>query len=155
FKTFLPTGNFTAGVGTGHVSLEPGFLTAIKLTPGLYFQGEGAYWFPIGGDAGAQGPVFHYHFSLNKLLWCCGHDIQLIGTCELNGWEILGGGYTDPNFARTPKFSAKNIGTIVSVGPGVRLVICDKIDFGVGAAFALTDQSMGDEALRAEFRWRF
>src|SRR5262249_14363464 len=56
FKTFLPTGNFTAGVGTGHVSLEPGFLTAIKLTPGLYFQGEGAYWFPIGGDAGAQGP---------------------------------------------------------------------------------------------------
>jgi hypothetical protein len=161
-KTFIPTGDFTKGLGTGHVSLEPAFLTAVKLTPDLYFQGEVAYWFPIGGDMGGEGPVLHYHLALNKTLWNCGHDVQLIGTCELNGWEILGGTFSDPgqpivvNNQITPALkSAKSIGNIVSAGPGIRLVVCDKIDIGVAGAFAITDQSMGDEVLRAEFRWRF
>src|SRR5262249_38238144 len=30
FKTFVPTGNFTRGLGTAHVSLEPSLLFAIK-----------------------------------------------------------------------------------------------------------------------------
>ncbi|MBL8800307.1 MAG: hypothetical protein JNM56_40885, partial [Planctomycetia bacterium] len=37
-KTFIPSGNFLKGLGTGHVSLEPSLLWAIKLTPSSYTQ---------------------------------------------------------------------------------------------------------------------
>jgi hypothetical protein len=156
FNTFLPSGNFTKGLGTGHVSLEPALLMALKLTPTTYLQTELAYRFPIGGDQAAEGPLFHYHLSVNQLLWNCGHDIQLIGTAELNGWEIEGGGFTvvvpgDSGFLG----SAKDVADSVSIGPGIRLVFCDKIDFGVAAYYSLTDDTFGREGVRAEFRWRF
>src|SRR5262249_1348450 len=141
FNTFVPTGNFTVGLGTGHVSLEPALLLALKVTPDLYFQGELAYRFPLGGDNLYQGPVFHYPMSLNKLLWNCGNDLKLIGTAELNGWEITGGAYTDPNTGLA--LGAKTVGSVFSVGPGLRFVVCDKLDFGAAALFAVTHQSMG------------
>jgi hypothetical protein len=152
FNTFVPTGNFTKGLGTGHVSLEPALLLALKVTPDLYFQSELAYRFPIGGDNAYEGPVFHYHLSLNWLLWHCGCDLKLIGTAELAGWEICGGAYTDPVF---PLLHARSIGDILSIGPGLRFVVCDKIDFGAAVLFDITHDSMGDQYLRAEFRWRF
>jgi hypothetical protein len=153
FRTYAPTGNFTKGLGTGHVALEPSLLFAFKLTDRLYAQSELAYLFPLGGDQTYQGPIFHYHGSLNYLLCNCGHDIQLIGTAEMVGYEIEGGAYTDP-FTGTP-LSAKDIGSIFSMGPGLRLEFCDKIDFGVGGLFSLTNDRMTKDLIRAEFRWRF
>jgi hypothetical protein len=164
FTTFLPTGNFTKGVGTGHVSLEPAFLTAIKLMPDTYFQGEIAYRFPIGGDQAFEGSVLHYHAALNRVLWNCGHDIQLIGSAELNGWRIEGGAFDNETVlvagqgaaGGVPRIdSAKNLNPNLSVGPGVRLVFCDKIDFGVAYAYGFTDLNFGRDSLIAEFRWRF
>jgi hypothetical protein len=152
FRTFLPTGNFTKGLGTGHVSLEPSLLMALKLTPETYLQAQLSYWFPIGGSTGFEGPVFHYHLSLNQLLWHCGHDVQLIGTAEVNGYEIVGGAFTDTTGLL---LSARDIGNIVSIGPGLRLSVCNKIDFGVGSAFAVTGDRMAGQLIRAEFRWRF
>ncbi|HZU35535.1 MAG TPA: transporter [Gemmataceae bacterium] len=153
FNTFVPTGNFTKGLGTGHVSLEPALLLALKVTPTLYLQSELAYRFPLGGDNQYQGPAFHYHMSLNQLLWNCGCDLKLIGTAELSGWEITGGAYTDP--ATGTPLSAKSVGDVLSLGPGLRFVVCDKLDFGAAMMFAVTHQSMGDEYLRVELRWRF
>jgi hypothetical protein len=153
FNTHVPTGNFTKGLGVNHVSLEPTLLMALKLTPTTYLQGEAAYWFPIGGDQTYEGPIFHYHLSLNHLLWCCGTGIKVVGNVELNGYEIMGGAFTDP-FTGQPR-SAKDVGDILSVGPGIRLIFCDKIDVGLGSAFKVTADSMGEEFLRAEFRWRF
>lgn len=152
FRTYIPTGSAGGGLGTGHVSLEPSLLAALKLTPTTYLQGQAAYWIPIGGDSTYQGPIFHYHLSLNQLLWKFCGDVQLIATAELNGWEIMGGAYTDPAGLTQ---SAKDLGSIVSIGPGLRLVICDKIDFGVGTSFAVTEDRMAEQFYRAEFRWRF
>jgi hypothetical protein len=155
FKTFLPTGNFTKGLGTGHVSLEPSLLMALKLTPETYLQGQLAYWFPIGGTTGFEGPVFHYHLSLNHLLCCCGQDVQLIGTAELSGYEILGGAFTTLDAVNGTLGSARDIGDILYLGPGVRLSICNKIDIGVGSAFVVTTDRLAAQLVRAEFRWRF
>ena len=33
FITYIPTGDFHKGLGTGHVSLEPSILFALKLSP--------------------------------------------------------------------------------------------------------------------------
>jgi hypothetical protein len=45
--------------------------------------------------------------------------------------------------------------TIMSAGPGIRGVLCDKLDLGVGTAFSFTDAHWARELIRAEFRWRF
>jgi hypothetical protein len=154
-NTIVPIGNFTKGLGTGHVSLEPGLLMSLKLTPSTYLQADGLYRIPIGGDSAFQGPVLQYHLSLNHMLWECGscNGIKLIGVAELNGFELLGGSFTDPVTGNP--LSARDVGSVLSIGPGVRLVICDKIDFGVGSAFNLTHDSVGDEMVRVDFRWRF
>ncbi|HVS35456.1 MAG TPA: hypothetical protein VMS17_07715 [Gemmataceae bacterium] len=159
FNTYTPTGNFTRGLGTGHVSLEPGFLMALKLAPETYLQGEIAYRFPLGGDQAFEGAVFEYHASLNHLLWCCGHDLKLVGAAELNGWQFLGGEFTatgsTPAAALSAPVSSSPFASVLNIGPSARLVICDKIDFGLAGFFNLSDGSLGNEILEAEFRWRF
>jgi hypothetical protein len=164
FKVYTPTGNVTNGLGTGHVSLEPGLYAAVKLTETTYFQGAIFYWIPVGGDANFEGDVLHYHLAINQMLWRCGHDrdIKLVGTAELNGYCFINGDATDTTFVVANNQttgtvrSVSGIGSVVNAGLGVRLVMCDKIDFGVGTCFALTDtSSIGDEMLRFEFRWRF
>jgi hypothetical protein len=161
FRTFVPSGDFTTGLGTGHVSLEPSLLTALRITPDLYFQGQAAYWIPVGGDDVYAGPIFHYHLSLNKILCCPCEDIQLIGTAELDGWAILDGAYTDPDFLLPGENGgpdglrpvARNARDhFLTAGGGIRLAICDRIDFGFGAKFALTDDHFADQIYRFEFR---
>src|SRR5262249_5440874 len=131
---------------------EPSLLLALKLTPETYLQGQLAYWFPIGGTQGVAGPLFHYHLSLNHLLCSCGEGLPLTGTFELNGLGIRCGAVTHTHRLSG---SARDLSHVVSVGPGVRLSVCNVIDFGVGTAFALTGDRMPGQLIRAEFRWRF
>jgi hypothetical protein len=173
FKTFLPTGDFTKGLGDGHVSLEPALLFALKLTPEMYLQGELAYWIPIGGDPLYEGDIFHEHYSLNQTLWCPCPGLRLVGTLEASHWEVLGGNFTSPdllvaepmmitkpngkpgikNVLAAPALSATT--SMLSIGPGIRFFICDKIDIGLGTQFAVTADHWEEELIRAEFRWRF
>jgi hypothetical protein len=155
FRTFIPTGSPSTGTGTGHVSLEPSFLWALKLTQTTYFQGQLAYLTPIGGTHGVQSDMLWADLSLNQLLWQCGacNGVQLIGSAELSAYEFGGGGYTDPGTGLL--LSARGVDDIVNIGPGLRLVVCNKIDFGVGSAFAVTRDRLAGSLIRAEFRWRF
>jgi hypothetical protein len=155
--TFIPIGQSSKGFGTNHVSLEPALLFALKLTPTSYLQSEVAYWIPIGGDQVYQANVFHAHLSLNHILCCMDRKFQLIGTAELNEWTVFGGGYTTDSGDAVNKlyFGVSGSTSIASIGPGIRAVICDKIDVGVGTAFALTGQRWAEETIRAELRWRY
>lgn len=161
FKTFIPTGSPGKGLSTGHVSLEPSLLMNLRLTPDTYIQAQLAYWIPIGGDELYQGNIFHFHTSLNRVLWrpCCG--LELIGTFEVNEWSVLGGNYTSPDLlvadanGRLSPVALSAETSILSLGPGLRLFICEKIDVGVGTAFAITGSHWAEETVRAEFRWRF
>jgi hypothetical protein len=172
FKTYLPTGNFTVGLGNGHVSLEPALLFALKLTPDCYLQGEFAYWIPVGGDPLYEGDIYHSAFSLNKTLWCPCPGLRLVGTLEAEHWQVLGGDFTATDFLVTrpnpqftkgngqPRFITSPVALsattgMLSAGPGIRLFICDKIDIGVGTQFALTEDHWATELVQAEFRWRF
>jgi hypothetical protein len=152
FRTYLPTGNFLHGIGTGHVSLEPSLLGALKLTPNTYLQGQLAEWIPIGGDQGYQGAILHYQLSANQVLWRILPDVPLIGTLEFGGYSFQAGQYTDPVFGAWQKSSGD---TYLSLGPGLRMVVCNKIDFGIGAAFAVGDHHGPGQWYRTEFRWRF
>jgi hypothetical protein len=152
FRTYIPTGNFLKGLGTGHVSLEPSLLVGVKLSPVTYFQGQLSEWIPIGGDPTYQGSILHYHMSINQELWRILPDIPLIGTVEFNGWSFQDGAYTDP-FLGGPQKSSDY--TYAELGCGLRLFICDRIDFGIGYSHALTRQHFAEDFFRAEFRVRF
>lgn len=157
FKTFIPTGNFTQGLGTGHVSLEPSLLGTFKLTQDCYFQWQTSYWIPIGGDALYQSNIWHSHGSFNKVLCKPSTKCQVVGTFEMNEWTIFQGAYTGTDFLiggiAPPALSATT--GIFSAGPGVRLIICNYLDIGVGSAFALTGDRWAQQLIRSEFRWRF
>src|SRR5260370_18964391 len=93
FNTTVPSGNFTKGLRTGHVSLEPSLLVAIRLAQNTYWQGQLSQWIPLGGDNDYQGAILHYHFSLNQVLWKPLADVQLIGTAEFSGWSFQDGAF--------------------------------------------------------------
>lgn len=166
FKTFMPTGSFVQGLGTGHVSLEPSLLYNLHLARDVYLQGQFAYWIPIGGDNLYQGNIFHAHAALNTVLWRPCPGVVLTGTLEGSLWNICNGAFTDPvlrlngvDAAGQPVMDApvsrEAEDIFVYLGPGARLFICEKIDLGVGYQRALTKEHFARHALRAEFRWRF
>lgn len=150
FKTFIPIGMGFKGLGTQHVSLEPSLLMAINLSPDTSFQAQISEWIPIGALSGG-GAVLHGHASLNHVLYRWQPAVPIIGTLEANSWSFQDGTYTTPSLDVVQSSGE----TYVSAGPGVRVVVCDKIDFGIGTAFSLTDQHWGEQTLRSEFRWRF
>jgi hypothetical protein len=157
FKVFTPTGQASHGLGTGHVSLEPSLLLGLRLAPDTYLQTQWAYWIPIAGDQIFAGDIFHYHVSLNQVLWRPLSRVEFIGTLEFNGFSVLDGAFSNPaivggNGQPIPQPARTHI---CSLGPGLRCFICDVIDFGAGSAWALTDANFGDEWVRAEFRLRF
>jgi hypothetical protein len=151
-KVYTPTGNFLKGLGTGHVSLEPSGIVAIKIAPKTYFQGQLAEWIPIGGDPTYQGGVLHYHFSINQQLYALTPNVPIIGELETNCWTFQHGNYTDPFLGGLQRASGQ---TYATMGAGVRLFVCDKIDFGVAFAHAVTEVRLARDIYTAEFRLRY
>jgi hypothetical protein len=152
FRTFIPIGNSLKGLGTGHTSLEPSLLFALKLTQDTYLQGQFSEWIPLGGDPNYAGSILHTHNSLNHVLYRILPDVPIIGTFEVNTWSFQHGAYTDPDLGPFQKSSGE---TYASLGPGLRLVICDRVDFGVGTAFAVTERHFAATVVRTVFRVRF
>lgn len=152
FKTYIPSGNFGKGLGTGHVSLEPSLLVGLKLSPTTYLQAQLSQWIPLGGDPAYSGGVLHYHASVNQEICRILPDVVLIGTGEFNGWSFQDGLYTDPVLGAGQKSSGY---TYASLGGGMRLLICDKVDLGFGALFSVSRQHFARELFHTEFRLRF
>lgn len=151
FRTYIPIGNTTNGLGTGHVSLEPSLLSSLRLAPHTYLQGQLAEWIPIGGDMQYQSSILNYHFSLNHVLFNLAEDSPVIGTLEAGGWSFQSGSYTDPNprFRSPARYGGND--TYFEIGPGLRASICNKIDFGGAVAFPVTEPNYGTW-FRAEIR---
>jgi hypothetical protein len=151
FRTFLPTGNFKNGLGTGHVSLEPSILSALKITQSTYLQMEIADWIPLGGTSGFEGSVFHYHASLNQNLCHVGDCFNIVGTMELNGWSFRGQ-FTDPVTGAPVGIGGSNY---ANAGPGIRFQFCERADFGVAAAFGFGNDHGPTQFYRTEMRLRY
>jgi hypothetical protein len=49
-RTYIPIGQTAKGLGTGHVSLEPGLNFGLRLAPKTYLQSQVLEWIPLGGD---------------------------------------------------------------------------------------------------------
>jgi len=156
FKTIIPVGAAPSGLGTGHVSLEPAFLLALKLFDHTYLQSEVAYWIPIGGDQVWNGPITRYQLSLNQVLLDKG-PWQVIGTAEFNGWTFSHGiAEADADVDGVPQNAVSaSSKTYANVGPGIRISYCENYDIGFGYAHSITEQYLGQNWYRAELRIRY
>jgi hypothetical protein len=155
FRTYVPSGNFTRGLGTGHVSLEPSLLTTVKLAQFTYLQTQVAEWIPLGADDEHAGAAIHYHFAVNHAIWRHNDQCALIGTLEFNGLTYQTGQFTEPD--GTPPggvLGSASGNSFLHFGPGLRLAMCNKLDIGLGVAFGLGDHGP-DQLYRFEFRYRY
>jgi hypothetical protein len=151
FRVYIPSGNSRNGIGTGHTSLEPSLLTSIKLMQDTYLQGQLAYWIPVGGDQDFEGAAWRYGVSLNRQ-WFKSGPYALISTAEFNGITFTDGAVADLAL-NTGRPTAGD--TIITLGGGMRLVICDKYDIGFGSDFAVSSNRFADQLYRTEFRIRW
>lgn len=155
FKTHINTGSPRKGLGTGHVSLEPGILGRYEWNPRLFFHGRLSFWIPIGGDRHFSGPAVNYGLGASYVAYET-DTFAVLPTVEMMGWSFLDGMKTLPN------------GEIVDVDddgsvaflPGTRFVLGPAGDLGlfeVGLAggFAVGNDGWYDSIFRTELRWSY
>ncbi len=157
FRTITPTGAANKGLGTGHVSLEPGMLFRYKWSPETYFHGELEYWFPLGGDPVYDGQVLKYGFGISHLLYE-NDTLAVIPTLEFVGYTVFNGAQT----AVPPTGIPQPVDTmgIFNVHPGIRFVRdslgdLGTYEWGVGAAFGITANKWYNAMLLVEARFLF
>jgi hypothetical protein len=150
-RTYVPSGNFGKGLGTGHVSLEPSLIAGLRLSCNTYLQAQVAEWIPIAGDPDYAGAALFYSFSLNHVLWRPVRDVQLVGTLEATGFGFQDGLYTDAVLGPQKLSGQAGLG----VGPGLRLFYCDKLDVGAGWQFGVTGKYLVRDLMRFEVRYRY
>ena len=155
FKTYMPTGNASKILGTGHVSLEPSILTSLKLGPETYLQGQFGQWIPLGGTQGLAGGIFFWYLSLNQVLTYVTPSSPLIVMLEMDGWSFENGGYSNPLKVGPKMISSGGGVSYFNIGPGLRLSICDKIDVGGTITWATQSMHWGNPWFRFEVRFLF
>ena len=153
FKTYLPTGNARRGLGTDHVSLEPGLLFYRRVSDRLTFEGEFKDWIGIPGND-FTGNVISYGLGFSYDLFggrgCDPNRLRIIPVLEVVGWTIL-----DGLKVPQPGPSVDATGdTIVNAKLGGRVPLGNG-DIYVGYGRRLTDQRWYHDILRIEYRYTF
>jgi hypothetical protein len=151
FKTYILSGVPVKGLGTGHMSIEPSVLLGLRISPDTYLETQVGEWIPFGNPF-YSGAILKANASLNQVLWRIMPNVPLIATAEIQTLNFQDGAYTDPVLGAWQKSSGY---TYINVGPGLRLFICDRIDFGIGTSFALTEKHFAEQLYTSEFRVRY
>jgi hypothetical protein len=156
FRTYVPTGDGDRGLGTHHVSLEPGLLLYHRFSDRLTLEGEFRDWIPVGGTDFA-GNILRYGVGLGYRV-PVGCTVSVTPVTEFVGWTALGG---KEQPAAVIEDAAGD--TIVNAKVGVRVGFNDPCDGGllgrsdlyVGYGRALTGEVWYKDTLRVELRMRY
>jgi hypothetical protein len=147
-RTYVPTGDADRGLGTHHVSLEPGLLVFHQLSERLTVEGELRDWIPIGGTDFA-GNVLRYGIGAGYALLDQCADFSVAPVVEAVGWTVLGGKKLG---AEGPTDAAGD--TIVNLKLGVRVGLdpdnLHQIYAGYGKS--LTGEHWYEEIARVQYR---
>jgi hypothetical protein len=107
FRTAIPTGAASHGLGTDHVSLEPALLFWQQVTKGLFVQAEIRDWIPIGGTDFA-GNILRYGIGAGYDIYNNG-DFWVQPWVELVGWTVLSGMELNPDLGKPVDSSGESI----------------------------------------------
>jgi hypothetical protein len=150
-KTYIPTGNASDGLGTDHVSIEPGILFNSKVNSRLDVFGEIRDWIPVNGSS-----INGIDYSGNVLRYGVGaaytvarnESVSVSPIVEFVGWSVLDGQVFDAN--RLANRDADT--TIVNAKVGVRTMFhSNDSSLYVGYGNALTGQRWYENFLRVEY----
>jgi hypothetical protein len=165
FRTYIPTGDGTVGLGNSHVTLEPALLGYQRLTDRLSAEGELRLWVPLGETPFVFGSVSggSANFSSNVIRYGIGLHYDVVRTprlviapvTEVVGWTFLDGKKTValPNGLGTDLSASGD--TIVNLKVGTRFKLPDVGDLYIGYGRALTGETMYKDILRVEVRFVF
>ena len=175
FRTYVPSGDSGLGLGTGHVSVEPGLLAFQRLTDRVVIQGELTDWIPISAGPGA-GNVITYGGGIAYDV-IQRPNLRVAPVAEVVGWTVLGGteafdgtvpaptvktaaGVTavDVNGVIVPDdhgFLEANGDTIVNLKLGVRTYVGERSDLYVGYGRSVTGSRWYQNIASVEYRLHF
>jgi len=162
FKTYMPTGDASKGLGTNHWSIEPSLLYFQKLSDRASLESEIGDWHPTSGSAGVpfsssekySADVFFYGLGPSYELYR-GEKVRFAPVVELVGWNVRGGFETLPG-GPLLGVSKEMTGTnIVNIKVGVRTSYGNHSSFYVGFGHKLTTEDWYQDIIRFEYRYSF
>jgi hypothetical protein len=164
-RGYFPSGDPRTGLGTGHVSLEPGLLYYKQLDR-VVLQGQFSDWIPIGGGPMA-GNVLYYGLGLGYDIYKCG-NLRVTPITEFVGWTVLSGfeSFFNPGERSVfpppvpPDVHDHGVNpaagdTIVNGKIGVRTYFGQGSDVYVGWGHVLTSDRWYRDIIRVEYRFCF
>jgi len=161
-KSYLPSGDASQGLGTGHSSVEPSLLLYHSLSPRWTLEGQFGGWVPINGSRGVPtldsssfaGSILIYGLGVSPQVY---HNtsVSLNPVVELFGWHLLGGFQTQPGGVAAGIAAPQSGTNIVNVKFGLRTTIHDHNSIYVGYGHAVTDAAWYENLLRVEYRYVF
>jgi hypothetical protein len=148
-----PTGDADRGLGTRHVSIEPGLLSWLKLNERWGVESEVRYWAPVGGTDFA-GDMMRYGVGIYHNLYL-GDTLRLTPVAEVVGWSVFGGKeqFLLPSGASVIQEAVG--ATIVNAMIGLRVGVGADSDMYIGYGHALTGDKWYRDVFRFELRRRF
>ncbi len=156
FRSYFNSGLSTRGLGTGHVSMEPGFLLRYQQNPLTFWHSELKFWFPIAGDPNQAGPLLQTGLGLSHV-WHETDSFAVLPTFEVQHWTVLNGMQT---VFPVPVPEEVDGMQIWNLAPGVRLVFdrpgeLGLFELGIGSSFAVSGNRWYDSLLRFDLRFSF
>jgi len=141
-------------LGTGHASLEPGFLFQHRFTDSLTLFGELKDWIALGGTEGAAGNVLRYGLGVSYDLWE-NQNSRVTPVVEVVGWTVLSGKFGGKIPPLSPVLFEAAGDTIVNLKLGCAYTWREKAQLYVGYGFALTNEVWYQDVRRVQLRFMF
>lgn len=150
-RGYLPTGDESRNLGTGHSAIETGLLYYRQLTTQWSMEAEGHWWHPTGDHTDFAGDVLR--FGVGVAHQGFGSTIRVSPVAELVGWYVVDGNKTDADLLATLDAGGD---TIINLKLGVRMRMGDHPgSVYAGFGVALTDEAWYEEVFRLEYRHGF
>jgi hypothetical protein len=156
FKTFLPSGDASIGLGTNHISIEPSLLYYQRLSGRIAVEAEVGDTHPLSSSAGVP-TVGSHGFAGDVFFYGAGPSYQFIrdehfglaGVIEVVGWNVRSGYVTGPV---NPSTAGVNI---VNMKVGPRFAFGSHHSWYIGYGIALTSENWYRDIFRTEYRYSF
>ncbi len=160
-SVYTPSGDAGRGLGTGHVSAEPGLIYYQRFGDRVEFQAMFKDWIPVGGTA-LEGNVLNYGVGLGYDIYSNG-NLRIVPITEFVGWTVLNGfqsffgAVPGPDDVVPPDHGVEDAAgvTIVNAKVGVRTYFGGGSDLYVGYGHALTGERWYRDIVRVEYRFKF
>jgi len=148
------SGDSMKGLGTGHISIEPGMLASLKCSDETYLHAEMKFLFPIAANAEQKSNLLTWGLGLSHVLYDY-DSFAVIPSVEAVFYTVYNGGFIEPG--PVPVFVGNNWVTVPTLHYGVRMMTdrvrdLGLIEFGFSGGFSFGANVWYEDIFRVEVR---